>query len=137
MQAEAKKFSEVDADIRKMVGIVHESKSVLAVASSEMSIAYFIQCNEGCEKILRSLRHYLDVKRSVFPRFYFLSDDEMLDLQSHTQNPRSVQKQLHKCFPAVASVKFSDDNCVIGLRSLEKEEVILLDSIVPKLSLEK
>lgn len=136
MQAEAKKFSEVDADIRKMISIVYESKSVLAVACSEMSIAYFVQCNEGCEKILRSLRHYLEVKRTIFPRFYFLSDDEMLDLQSHTQNPRSVQKQLHKCFPAVATVMFSDDNCVIGLRSLEKEELRLVDSIIPKLSLE-
>lgn len=136
MQAEAKKFSEVDADIRKMVGIVYESKSVLAVASLDMSIAYFTQCNEGCEKILRSLRHYLEIKRSVFCRFYFLSDDEMLDLQSHTVNPRSVQKQLHKCFPAVSTVTFSEDNCVIGLRSMEKEEMQLIDEIIPKLTLE-
>ena len=136
MQAEAKKFSEVDADIRKMVAIVHESKSVLAVASLDMSIAYFTQCNEGCEKILRSLRHYLDVKRTVFQRFYFLSDDEMLDLQSHTVNPRSVQKQLHKCFPAVSSVSFSEDDCVIGLKSMEKEEMRLVDHVIPKLTLE-
>lgn len=136
MHAEAKKFSEVDTDIRKMVGIIHDSRSVLAVACSDMSIAYFTQCNEGCEKILRSLKHYLDLKRTVFPRFYFLSDDEILDLQSHTVNPRSVQKQLHKCFPAVAAVLFSEDDCVIALRSHEKEEVRLLDAINPKLNLE-
>ena len=136
MQAEAKKFAEVDSDIRKMVGIVHESKSVLIVACSDMSIAYFSQCNEGCEKILRSLKHYLDLKRTIFPRFYFLSDDEILDLLSHTVNPRSVQKQLHKCFPAVAAVLFSENDDVIALRSHEKEDVRLIDPIDPRLNLE-
>ena len=65
------------------------------------------------------------MKRKYFPRFFFLSDDELLELLAQTKEPRSVQKHINKCFEAVQSLVF-DENEVIGLISIEGEKIDLV-----------
>lgn len=49
----------------------------------------------GLEKCQKSLNDYLDSKRNAFPRFFFISDDELLSiLGSH--DPQCVQEHMIK-----------------------------------------
>jgi dynein heavy chain 2 len=46
----------------------------------------------------RALNDFLEVKRVAFPRFYFLGDDDMLEILGQSTNPAIIQNHLKKLF---------------------------------------
>jgi dynein heavy chain len=74
----------------------------------------------------------LGKKRAAFPRFYFLSNDELLEILSQTRNAQAVQPHLRKCFDNVVKVEFSaekDSAEILGMWSAEREYVAFSDSV--------
>ncbi len=58
------------------------------------------------EAIIKSLSSYLEGVRSSFPRLYFLSDNDMLELLACTRNPKLLVPFVKKCFPGIVNLKF-------------------------------
>lgn len=59
------------------------------------------------EDILKALDMYLETKRQIFPRFYFLSNDDILEILGQSQNPDAIQPHLKKCFDNIKSLSLS------------------------------
>ncbi|EPQ13414.1 Dynein heavy chain 9, axonemal [Myotis brandtii] len=76
-----------------------------------------------CEK---ALAEYLDTKRLAFPRFYFLSSSDLLDILSNGTAPQQVQRHLSKLFDNMARMQFqldaSEQPTKISLGMYSKEE---------------
>lgn len=53
--------------------------------------------NKKMEEIQKKVEEYLDEKRTEFPRLYFISNDELLQLLSQ-HNIEGVEPQLNKLF---------------------------------------
>ena len=69
--------------------------NVLEACHIENRLQELEKYSSELEKCQKSLNDYLDSKRNAFPRFFFLSDDELLSiLGSH--EPSCVQEHMIK-----------------------------------------
>uniref|UniRef100_A0A8B9HT19 Dynein, axonemal, heavy chain 11 n=1 Tax=Astyanax mexicanus TaxID=7994 RepID=A0A8B9HT19_ASTMX len=72
-----------------------------------------------CEK---ALAKYLETKRMTFPRFYFISSTDLLDILSNRTQPKQVTPHLAKLFDSVADLHFSQEGTeAVGIFSGERE----------------
>lgn len=77
------------------------------------------------------LNDFLDTKKKAFPRFFFLSNDEVLEILSEAKDPRNVQPFIKKCFEAVKELKFEDTGEITSMISIEGESIPLSKSVDP------
>lgn len=78
------------------------------------------------------MEDYLETKKAAFPRFYFLTNDELLEILSQTRNAHAVQPFLSKCFDNIKKIEFSPEKNsteILGMWSSEFEYVAFSDSV--------
>ncbi|KAJ3206419.1 Dynein heavy chain 7, axonemal [Entophlyctis luteolus] len=131
MPQEGKKFKTVDKTWREIMQNTAENPKILAVANVQGMLKRLVDSNELLEEIQKGLNDYLEKKRLFFPRFFFLSNDELLEILAETKDPLRVQPHLKKCFEGINSLTFQDNSRIIAMCSAENEKVKLKEVIEP------
>ncbi|XP_077994098.1 dynein axonemal heavy chain 6-like [Glandiceps talaboti] len=109
LPAESKMFATVDKSWKEVMRKVNRLPNSLRAATQPGLLETFQNNNLLLDQIQKCLEAYLESKRVIFSRFYFLSNDELLEILSQTRNPQAVQPHLRKCFDAIARLEFGSD----------------------------
>ena len=60
-------------------------------------------------EIQKHLETFLENKRKDFPRFFFLSNDKLLQILEAAQDIRKAEKHLNKIFENIMKIKLGED----------------------------
>ncbi|KAJ3368393.1 Dynein heavy chain 1, axonemal [Kappamyces sp. JEL0680] len=132
LPVESKRFQTMDRTWRRIMNQSRVKPGVIDCCADVKLLDSFRECNKLLELVAKGLSAYLESKRISFPRFFFLSDDELLQILSQTKDPTAVQPHLRKCFENIASIEFGKDNLITAMFSGEGEKIPISDPFYPK-----
>lgn len=103
----AKTFQAVDKSWKLIMKQTNDEPNALRATTQDKNRKdVFHAHNNNLDQIQKDLEDYLETKRMAFPRFYFLSNDELLEILSQAKDPRAVQPHLRKCFDNLVKLEF-------------------------------
>ena len=118
---EAKKFDTVDKAFKGIMTATSKNPNVVDACTTENRLQVLQSLSERLDSCQKSLSDYLDTKRASFPRFFFISDDELLSVLGNN-DPTSIQVHLLKLFDNVKEMQFGRNNKIVeGMSSVETE----------------
>ncbi|XP_076392739.1 dynein axonemal heavy chain 7 isoform X1 [Megachile rotundata] len=84
-------------------------------------------CNitEKLEQVHAGVKNYIEAKRLCFPRFFFLSNEEVQEILFNSFNSEKIHTSIQKCFQGIKKIKMNKNNCICTIIGDYGEEVHL------------
>lgn len=125
LPSDSKDFEKVNKYILEQIKKAQSKKFVYLMFEKKEIGLHFKTHKNTLNTIQKSLDNYLEEKRGQFPRFYFLSNDELLEILAKSNDLQAVNKHIKKCFDNINRLDFGPNNgkSVEGMISGEGEVV--------------
>lgn len=130
---ESNRFNNINAEYLGLMKRVFKSPYVLDVLQIPEVLKTLDKLVESLGKLQKALGEYLERERSSFPRFYFVGDEDLLEILGNSKDILRVVKHLKKMFAGLSTLSFDSDLTQIEkMCSREGEEVPFSTPIVLK-----
>lgn len=131
LPSEEARFKRVDEDFTDMVIALSRDPKLFYLADEQLfphlsdKLRTMLDQLERCQK---ALTDFLEQKRSCMPRFYFIGDDDLLEILGQAKNPSVIQSHLKKLFQGINKVQFNEDCTKITAMVSSANEVVPLEN---------
>ncbi|XP_029784654.1 dynein heavy chain 2, axonemal [Suricata suricatta] len=136
LPSESAMFDQINSTWKRIMDRISKDSNALRSTHHPGLLDTLIEMNTVLEDIQKSLDMYLETKRHTFPRFYFLSNDDLLEILGQSRNPEAVQPHLKKCFDNIKLLKMqkvggpSSKWEAVGMFSADGEYVDFLHAVL-------
>ena len=117
---ETQRFQTIDAEFCSLLEEIYYSQCVADILGLKGQVDKLASIVGELEKCYKALHEYLDEKKKVFPRFFFVPDDAALKMLSYGNNPHKAIELVQSCFPNISNIalKTSLESCEEAKRML-------------------
>eukprot|EP00048_Salpingoeca_helianthica_P012918 m.191084 g.191084 ORF g.191084 m.191084 type:complete len:4245 (+) comp15437_c5_seq48:84-12818(+) len=134
---EQNRFRAVDSDFRTILGELFRDERILSLANKASLGATLETTLDQAVRCQKALNEYLEEKRSIFPRFYFIGDEDLLEILGQATDPTVIQTHLKKLFAGIHTVGFdANKKSVVAMNSQDGEIVPLVTPVQLSTSVE-
>eukprot|EP00762_Andalucia_godoyi_P002900 ANDGO_04168.mRNA.1 Dynein beta chain len=123
------RFERLDNDLKGLLRDAERTPRIVDACCKDGLDDALSRIQDQLSKCEKSLSEYLETKRKAFPRFYFVSVPDLLDILSKGgQSPHAVMSHMPKLFQAIQKLDFAKEgstltNNAVGMISREGEVV--------------
>ncbi|KAH0590223.1 hypothetical protein H2248_000395 [Termitomyces sp. 'cryptogamus'] len=133
LPTESSRFSAINLEFLTVMKRVYKSPFVLDVMNIQGIQKSLERLADLLHKIQKALGEYLERERSSFPRFYFVGDEDLLEIIGNSKDILRIMKHLKKMFAGISTIMLDEDLTEIqGMASREGEEVRFSEPILLK-----
>jgi len=133
LPGEAATFEKVDSGIRVVIDQMYQNPLAKAALCSPNILPDLTSMGKDLECVRKNLEDFLETKRQAFSRFYFVSNDDVLEVLGCNKDLKTMQPHVKKIFPNVASLLLKQNQRkmfeVEGIVSGEEEQISFANSV--------
>uniref|UniRef100_A0A915IXT0 Dynein heavy chain linker domain-containing protein n=1 Tax=Romanomermis culicivorax TaxID=13658 RepID=A0A915IXT0_ROMCU len=119
------RFQRVDKEFRSiMADVAHRDNRVISLSNRSGLRSSLNNILDQLQRCQKALNEFLEEKRSAFPRFYFIGDDDLLEILGQSTNPTVIQSHLKKLFAGINTVEIDEESKhIVAMISADGEVV--------------
>ncbi|EZA54880.1 Dynein beta chain, ciliary [Ooceraea biroi] len=112
LPVDAERFNRIDKEFKEMTEEMAKTPNVVEATNKDGLVSALDVLQKALVLCEKALAEYLETKRLAFPRFYFVSSSDLLDVLSNGNQPEVVAKHLTKLFDSMARLNFDKGSTV-------------------------
>ncbi|KAF9414328.1 hypothetical protein HW555_007725, partial [Spodoptera exigua] len=115
------RFDNIDKTFKEMLRDIGTTPNVIEATNKPHLQECLEELMEALNKCEKALNNYLETKRLAYPRFYFVSSADLLDILSNGNNPPAVCRHLPKLYDNLAKLVFASPSSKQAIEIISKE----------------
>lgn len=124
LPVESARFQNINTEFLAVMKKVYKSPFILDVMNIPGIQKSLERLADLLNKIQKALGEYLERERASFPRFYFVGDEDLLEIIGNSKEILRIMKHLKKMFAGISTIQLDEQLTQIeGMSSREGEEV--------------
>lgn len=125
LPTESNRFNNINNEFMSVMRKVSKSPLVLDVLNIPGVQKSMERLADQLNKIQKALGEYLERERVSFPRFYFVGDEDLLEIIGNSSDTVRIAKHLRKMFAGISGLRTDEESNILGVSSREGEQVTL------------
>ncbi|KAI7931816.1 dynein heavy chain [Pyricularia oryzae] len=126
---ESSRFQNINSEFSAVMKKVYKQPYVLDVLNIPNVQKSLERLADLLNKIQKALGEYLEKERVSFPRFYFVGDEDLLEMIGNSNDTLRIAKHFKKMFAGLSGLVMDDEAIISGFTSKEGEVVRLKKEI--------
>lgn len=112
---DTERFVKIDEEVKKILKKGVETKNILNFSihifeeNNKSLLSWLLDIIKRLAECEKSLNIFMESKRTVFPRFYFISSVDLLDILSNGNNPVLINKHINKVILAIDKLELKEN----------------------------